>query len=283
MTMNQYEPSDERNFSVFDSPAEFAEACEKQATGGRDVFAYTDDNDKWCGGTFADALAFARHGDVSAVAEAERLVEKIDAEIDSDGVRPTWQPSVVGSFPLVPAYLAGTPEAMIARTDVPDPRGDIEVWVEMGAPARVSASQMRRRGVCVLAAVMALSRVRNVRVVCFTGYDNANMAIRLQYPLDISEACGMICQPSVKRRLTHGYSDALSSYFSLSQAHWGAKSGSLESYRKALREYAGMPEDAEIITRAKLDEWSSEDDAALVNTINSMLRRVSGKMDLAKQ
>lgn len=281
MRMNKYIPSDERNFSVFDSFSEFADACEKQANSGG-AFPYRDDDDGWYGGSTEQALAFARHGDTAAVAEAERLVEKIDAEIDSDGVRPTWQPSVVGSFPLVPAYLAGTPEAMIARTDVPDPRGDMEVWVELGCPAFVKTEQMRRRGVCVLAAVMALSRIRNVRVVCFTGYQNANMAIRLQYPLDVSEACGVLCQPSVKRRLTHGYSETLNRS-SLPQASWGAKSGSLESYRRALREYAGMPEDAELVTRAKLEEWSSEDDEALVNTINSMLRRVAGKMDLAKE
>ena len=281
MRMNKYRTSDERNFSVFDSFSEFADACERQANSGG-AFPYRDDSDEWYGGTTEQALAFARNGDMAAVAEAERLVEKIDAEIDSDGMRPMWQPSVVGSFPLVPAYLAGTPEAMIARTDVPDPRGDLEVWVELGCPACVTTEQMRRRGVCVLAAVMALSRIRNVRVVCFTGYHNANMAIRLQYPMDVSEVCGVLCQPCVKRRLTHGYSETLS-MSSLPQAFWGARSGSLESYRRALHEYAGMPEDAEIIARAKLEEWASEDDAALVDTVNRMLRRVAGKMDLAKE
>lgn len=282
MTMNRYQPGDERNFSVFDSFREFADACEKQSRSGRSAYSYRDTDDRWYGGTFADALAFARHGDLTYVAEAEKLVGKIDAEIDSDGVRPMWTPSVVGNFPLVPAYLAGTPEAMLARTDVPDPRGDLEVWVELGCASGVKVSQMRRRGVCVLAAVMALSRIRNVRLVCFTGYQNANMAVRLQYPLDISEACGVLCQPCVKRRLTHGYSITLNES-DLPQASWGAKSGRLESYRKALVEYAGMPEDAEIIARAKLEEWEQEDESQIVETINKMLWRVAGKMDLAKQ
>jgi len=279
MTMNQYKPSDERNFSVFDSFREFADACENQAKDGGS-YSYRDEDDDWYGGSLAQALAFARHGDLAAVSQAERLVEKIDAEIDSDGMRPMWTPSVVGNFPIVPAYLAGTPESMLARTDVPDPRGDLEMWVELGCPAYVTAAQMRHRGVCVLAAVMALSRIRNVRLVCFTGYQNANMAVRLQYPLDISEACGALCQPCVKRRLTHGYSETLNCS-SLPQASWGAKSGSVESYRRALAEYAGMPEDAEIVTRARLEEWQDASEDQIVDTINKMLRRVAGKMELA--
>ena len=164
MTDNGYAGRDKSlHYHVFESSSEFADACDRP-----DVRKLTTGGDEWAGGTFDQAIGYARHGDMSYVSEAERLVEKIDSEIDTEGVRPTWEPSVVGCFPLVPAFLAGTPEAMLARTDVPDARGDLDLWVELGVSACVSQDNMRRRGVMVLAAAMALSRVRNVRVTCFT-------------------------------------------------------------------------------------------------------------------
>ena len=275
MRDNGYKGSDTSlHYHVFESSADFAETCDNP-----EVRKYgSDDRKDWAGGTFDEALAFARHGDMAYVSEAERLVEKIDAEIDTEGIRPMWTPSVVGNFPLVPAYLAGTPEAMLARTDVPDARGDLDLWVEMGVSCCVSQSNMRRRGVMVLAAAMALSRVRNVRVTCFTAFRYNNMVIPLGTPLDVSEACGMITQTSVTRRLMYNYSDSVTGGSTgIPWAKWGILARDPESYRAPLVKYAGMPQDAELITMQRLGDWGAMDDAELVDTINKMLRRVAGK------
>jgi hypothetical protein len=277
MKDNGYNGSDTSlHYHLFETSAEFAEACDNPT-----VRAYgSDDKKGWAGGTFDEALAFARHGDMKYVADAERLVEKIDSEIDTDGVRPMWTPSVVGNFPLVPAYLAGTPEAMLARTDVPDARGDMDLWVEMGVSCNVAQSNMRRRGVCVLAAAMALSRVRNVRLTCFTAFKYNNMAIRLGTPLDVSEVCGMITQTSVTRRLMYNYSDSVTGgHTGIPWAEWGVHAHDPESYRAPLVKYAGMPEDAELITMQRLGDWCEMTNEELVETINKMLRRAVGKED----
>ena len=275
MTDNGYKGSDASlHYHLFESSAEFADACDNP---GVRRFG-NDSRAAWAGGTFDEALAFARHGDMSYVSEAERLVEKIDSEIDTEGVRPTWEQSVVGSFPLVPAFLAGTPEAMLARTDVPDARGDLDLWVELGVSACVSQENMRRRGVMVLAAAMALSRVRNVRVTCFTAFRFNNMVIPLGTPLDVSEACGMITQTSVTRRLAYNYSDSVTmSNTGIPWAKWGVHGGNPETYRAPLVKYAGMPQDAELITMQRLGDWGEMSDEELVDTINKMLRRIAGK------
>lgn len=267
------DPASSLNFTFFDSTSEFADVCAGPKVKPHAVRSGCDD---WAGGTVDAALAFARHGDMEYVSEAERLVEKIDSELDTEGMRPMWTPAVVGSFPLVPAFLAGTPESMIARTDVPDARGDLDLWVEMGCSANVKQRDMLRRGVCVLAAAMALSRVRNVRIVCFTAFKYGNMAIPLRSPMDISEACGMITQTSVTRRLMYGYSNSIQDS-SIPWAEWGVKSHDAECYRRVLVKYAEMPPDAELVTMQRLGNWGEMDDAALVDTINRMLRRVAGK------
>ena len=274
MTDNGYKGRDASlHYKLFDSSAEFAEACDCGS-----VRRYANGRDSWAGGTVDQALGYARHGDVSYVSEAERLVEKIDSEIDTEGVRPMWTPSVVGSFPLVPAYLAGTPEAMMARTDVPDARGELDLWVEMGVSVNVSQKDMRRRGVMVLAAAMALSRVRNVRVTCFTAFKYNNMTVPLGTPMDVSEACGMITQTSVTRHLMYAYSDFMSQEFTgIPWARWGVHAHNPESYRAPLVKYAGMPQDAELITMQRLGDWGSMSDEELVGTINKMLRRIAGK------
>lgn len=262
------------HYHLFESSAEFAHVCDNP-----NVRKYgSDDHRGWAGGTFDEALKYASEGDLKYVSEAERLVEKIDSELDTEGLRPMWQPSVVGNFPLVPAYIAGTPESMLARTDVPDARGDLDLWVEMGVSCCVSQSNMRRRGVCVLAAAMALSRVRNVRVTCFTAFKYNNIAVPLGSPMDISEVCGMITQTSVTRRLMYNYSDYLSGERTgIPWAAWGVHAHDPESYRAPLVKYAGMPEDAELITMQRLGDWGAMTDEELVDTINGMLRRVSGR------
>ena len=268
------------HYAMFDSSADFADACDMPSA-RRFISKIAERyNESWSGGTAEQALAFARHGDMTYVSEAERLVEKIDAEIDSEGMRPVWEPSVVGHFPLVPAYLAGTPEAMLARTDVPDARGDLELWVEMGCSASVQQSDMRRRGVCVLAAAMALSRIRNVRITCFTAFRYNNMTVPLRFPMDVSEVCGMITQTSVTRLLMYGYSDSVTGDDTgIPWARWGVHSGDPESYRAMLTKHAGMPADAELLTMHKLGVMSRISDDELVEILNRKLREVAGKED----
>lgn len=260
-------------FYRFEGLAELARSCQARRRCG-----YTSAEDvKWARGTVEEARRWCATGDTSKVAEAERLLERLDTEIDSNAVRPMWTPSVVGNFPLVPAYLAGTPDAMLARTNVPDARGEIEVWANTTVSAECSARDMMRRGVVTLAFVMALSRVRNVRTVLYSNVDGSNVAIRLACPLDISEACAAFCQPSITRQLIYGH--GMDDGFSGGWAFWAEVRKSSGVERKALIDYAGMPEDAVRLGTEKLGSYSRVSDDELVEILNRKLREVAGKED----
>ena len=255
-------------FYTYQSLADFGEACRQFGV----VNHTTPKGVKWAGGTVAEALAFARHGDLSQVAKAERLLEKLDHNIDSDGVRPVWHPSVVGNFPIVPAYLAGTPESMMARTDVPDPRGDIEIWASTTVSSICTSADMMRRGVVTMAFAMALSRVRNVRIVLYSTCDRSNVAIRLACPMDVSEVCAAFCQPSITRQLIYGH--ALRDGFTGRWASWAEVVASRDDERDALCKYAGMPEDAVHLSTETLGSYAQFTDDDLVRTLNEKIKEV---------
>lgn len=262
-------------FYHYTSLADFARGCQARP--------HMDDDKartRWAGGSFKDAVRWCEKGDQSKVAEAERLLERLDTEIDSNAVRPMWEPSVVGHFPLVPAYLAGTPEAMLARTDVPDARGEIEIWANTTVSCSCKASDMMRRGVVTLAFAMALSRVRNVTVVLYGTTNGSSVAIRLACPLDVSEACAAFCQPSITRQLVYGHATA--DGYTGNWARWaevmnrrGGNGAAVE--RKALMDYAGMPADAVRLGTEKLGSYASVSDDELVEILNKKLREVAGR------
>ncbi|MBQ2632008.1 MAG: hypothetical protein IJG13_20215 [Kiritimatiellae bacterium] len=232
---------------------------------------------KWAGGTKDDAIRYALHGDVSAVPEAEKIVSRLDDQIDSEGIRQTWEPSVVGYVPLVPAYLAGACESMLAPSDAPDSRGDLEIWVDTSVSANVKTKDMRRRGVVVLALALALSRVRNVRIVVYCSNEGPTPAIRLSSPLDISEVCAAVCQPSFTRQLMFRYSMLTPTYDGcIAWATWAAGRGDVEAERRALME-GGMPEDAIHLPCQKMGEFASLSDEDLIDFLNGKLREYASR------
>lgn len=239
--------------------------------------SFQESSDDWCGGSWTKAVQYCREGDLSKVAEAEEIVDKLDSEIDSDGVRPMWAPSVVGPLPLVPAYLAGTPESMLAKTDVPDSRGDLEIWANTTVSSNCSSRDMMRRGVVTLAFAMALSRVRNVRLVIYSTVEGASVAIRLSTPIDYSEVCAMFCQPSVTRKLIycHGKANRRRTG-SLYWADWCQLYAGVEGERKALIEKGGMPEDAIMLGTEKLGSYAEYTNEQLVKVLNEKVREYCG-------
>ena len=256
-------------FYHFDGLAAFGRECREKNT------TNPGSSDRWAGGTAADAFLYCENGDVSKVPDAERIVAKIDDDIDADGFVQRWEPSVVGAFPLVPAYLAGTPESMLAKNDVPDVRGDLEIWANTTVSANCSARDMRRRGVVTLAMAMALSRVRNVRIVLYSTCDGSNVAIRLSSPVDYSEACAAFCQPSITRRLIYGH--ARLDGFSGTWAAWAEVCAGRTAERKVLEEYAGMPADAVHLSTETLGKYSAISDEELVKILNGKLRDYAGR------
>lgn len=264
-------------FYHYNGLSEFARGCQ-----ARRHCADDSDRTRWAGGSREDALRWCKTGDTSKVAEAERLLERLDTEVDSNAVRPMWTPSVVGNFPLVPAYLAGTPEAMLARTDVPDARGEIEIWANTTVSCSCNAHDMMRRGVVTMAFAMALSRARNVTLVLYGTVDGSNVAIRLASPLDVSEVCAAFCQPSITRQLIYGHATAdgyTGRWAAWAEANNKRNGNGAAIERKALMDYAGMPADAVRLGTEKLGSYARVTDDELVEILNGKLKEVAGKTE----
>lgn len=260
----------------FASMADFVRAVNEVRGADRDSAS----NDGWAGGSWDDAVRYALDGDLSQVKTAEELVDSLDSEIETDGTRPIWMPSVVGALPLVPAYLAGTPEAMLAKTDVPDVRGDVEIWANTTVSSKCSNADMVRHGVVILAFAMALSRVRNVRLVIYSSCEAASVAIRLSSPIDYSEVCAAFCQPSITRKLFYGWADAHRDNPWRSSLRWADWAAAItrddETERDALRKKAGMPEDALLLTTGQLGRYANFTDRDLVEVLNAKVREYCG-------
>lgn len=263
---------------TFASMAEFVRAV-NEVHDRPNVKRDCQSHDEWAGGSWDDAVRYAVEGDLSQVEAAEKLVDKLDREIDTDGVRPMWMPSVVGALPLVPAYLAGTPEAMLARTDVPDARGDVEIWANTTVSSNCRSRDMVRRGVVTLAFAMALSRVRNVQIVIYSTCEAESVAIRLASPIDYSEVCASFCQSNITRKLFYGWAVAhkKNPYATLRWASWAESvTGAMSTERDALTERAGMPEDAILLTTERLGGYANLSDDDLVKVLNEKVRECCG-------
>lgn len=117
------------------------------------------------GETPADSIARAISGDDSLVAEAERLLSRINAAIDMPE-RP-FVADVAGAYPVVAEYLAGMPDCMRRRAIVENEAAPVRLFYGVGSWVGITAAELLRRGCAALALTMALSRVRPVELVLY--------------------------------------------------------------------------------------------------------------------
>lgn len=143
-----------RNTTYFDSPAEMAAQC--SANGWR----YSS-NIEWLGGL--DHAEIGRRmtvGDDSMVAQARKMVDKFANDIDLS--MPTMDMDVCGAFPLVPAHLSGDPESFYCLGESRSSAAPLNILVDGTCSAGIGADVMRKRGVAILALVMAVSASRPI-------------------------------------------------------------------------------------------------------------------------
>lgn len=131
----------------FSSPRAIADATSTD-------FMY--DDKAWMGETQADYIRKTRTGDVSRVGAAEKLLSKIEPELNRDSV--SWHNSVAGAYPDVAAFLANDPECMRRRLVTEDDRSPLRVWVDVASSASISWEDLLPRGIAALALVMQLIR-----------------------------------------------------------------------------------------------------------------------------
>lgn len=168
-----------------------------------------DGNTSWFNGeTETDSLALTASGDTRLVPEAERLIASLECNIDTP--KRQWERSPAGAFASVPDVLAGLPTPMRRQVHIHDEGAPITILVTTTSSAGISAEMLQRRGIVILALVMALSRNRPVtlqQLCCVDGQDNGETVILAEIntrPLDLATACYVLTSAGFARRLTYG-------------------------------------------------------------------------------
>jgi hypothetical protein len=189
--------------------AYIAKGCgSKYSSNGRDSW-YNNESE-------AETLRKAELGDTHLVPSAEQQLAQLEHNLET----PTsvWEPNVAGAYACVPDYIAGLPTPMRHMIQEQDETNPITVLAVTTSSAGISSKTLERRGVTILALVMALARVRPVtlqQVSILDGSDNGETIITSEintHPLDLATACYVLTSAGFARRLTYGLATKLNGF-----------------------------------------------------------------------
>jgi hypothetical protein len=246
-------------FKIFDSVAEFAAECE--ATN-------TEKSQSGFGGTWEDALALAKAGDCANVIDAQSLLDKLDCEINTEGLQSaTWAHNVVGAFPDVPAFLGGEPECMLTKIHERSERNEINIYFSPFCSAGFSDESARERGIAVLALVLALQKIRAVNLYYLSASSAENHVVPIQTnPMIISEAAYAISDTRFFRQLGYVYLHTQSGGW---DGHWASwfRHRDQEHSVKVIKECFDLGADDVVIPPVGLYDAISSDPVAWINGI----------------
>lgn len=195
----------------FESWQSFVVKCEKLKDGSYNF--NEGNNSEWYGRiSYNKALDLARKGDESTVKDADKILDKLAAVYMGAEIT-QWMPSIQGAYPMVPEYLAGEPQCMrrIAPTGDVSP---INIYVSTTCSAAMSAKQMLKRGVTILALVLKLQQIRPVELFLFAETHGTTDGSFFQVipvdskPLSIAHAAFGLTHVGFTRRLTYTMANA---------------------------------------------------------------------------
>ena len=142
-------------------------------------------------------------GDTSLVAEAEAQIALIENQIETPRIG--WERSPAGAFCSIPEVIAGMPTPMRRRTQVPDEHAPITIIVGTASSGGLHQEVFRRRGITIVALVMALARIRPISLhIMDPSYGPTNtdgtpgetviMARVNTTPFDLATACYVLTE-----------------------------------------------------------------------------------------
>jgi len=212
--MNQQYKVNDKGQIMFQSPTEFADAVRESSC---------INSASWMGGESCDAyFRKTRTGDASKVVDAERLLDKIEVQLERECI--VWQHDIVGAYPDVAAFLANDPECMRRRHITEDDRSPLRVWVDVSSSGCISAEDLLPRGIAALALVMQLIRSgRAVELWTFIsvhGRVNGQSAVCVKMnttPIDIASVAYCLTSQGFARGLCYGAATQFNSF----NGSWG--------------------------------------------------------------
>lgn len=165
----------------------------------------------WSGGSYADFERKVVVGDNELVKESEKFLREIE---DLAPVSRGWRnvDDVVGAVPNIPAFLAGHPQCMRRRERVMKQTSPLVIYMDLTTSASISAEDVQRRGVVLLALVRQLVEHRPVELWVGTSlgtYSDSVLSCTTAWridtaPLDLARAAFHISATSMARGFGYG-------------------------------------------------------------------------------
>jgi hypothetical protein len=219
----------------YDSLDEFAEAAERRhGTDGR-ASDYSG-QDRWAGGSFRQALDYARVGWEAKLDETLAIAESAITMVEKDHTLKAFVPvwDVAGCEVDVARYLSGEPENMIdfPVTEVSKLGKVITLCASISASSAVSVEALTRRGQVLAAFAMLITRLGYscelwIDQTCGYSYTYSQkvMVKGTNDTVDPSRIVAAFAHPTMLRQLSFSVEDGVPEFW----------------YRKALRTGRGTP------------------------------------------
>ena len=227
-------------------------------------------DNKWCGGTFKEAVKQAKTGNPELVKDLFEGVNVISAMIDEEKVGEIRD--VTGEYFDVADYLSGEPE-VFRRYEYCDRKPVIPVYANFGMSCGISVDIIKNRGCAIVALCDELCRsgfIVDLHLVEAADYEGkiwiTNIAVGLD-PLDLDTVAFILANPLCLRRLWfaaferytdeanpwgHGhpaeyvldeiFESGLSGFYFVSSKHNCFDEGNFRSLEKAKNHVIGMVE-----------------------------------------
>lgn len=169
--------------------------------------------DSWAGGkTFDEVEDITLRGGIeSDLDEAKKLIDKIEANVSV--LETSWEPNVMGAFPIVPDYLTGNPMCMMDMVQTEKQGAPVRVWAEGFLSSGNTHQQTLNKvaGICALA--MALQQHNPVEIILFDYIWMEKERKKLKQtatftaPVDIAQLAAVISKRFVRTLLFNSWHD----------------------------------------------------------------------------
>lgn len=154
-------------FVMFDSPAEASRAH----SAANYTWPEASSNLSWYGGeTVGQSRQRAIDGSDDGMAEAEALRARL--MVTAQTGTQTDEPDIMGCYPVVPEALAGIPDCMRMPTDTSSDRAPVRIFASITVSGGISASDIRKRGITLLALASSVAAARPCDLYVFTEQGN---------------------------------------------------------------------------------------------------------------
>lgn len=224
---------------------------------GEDIKKYIDKDGYYCRSTARNdwygASMQETHKQMTQgyQAGADKIAARFDhtlRSIETNGRK--WQRDIVGAYPVVPAYVAGSPVNMRNRKRVIGEKQPIRVFLSLGVSASFSAKELRERSIAVMQFAAYLQTQRPVEFFVFAEFDYCMPVVKIDlFPVNLG-TLAFLSEPQALRRMMFALRDYKMDGHSSGWISWNDGHNNPD----LLRKYLGATEDDIIVGGSKSDD-----------------------------